>query len=447
MSEGLSPSATARWRRRPLVVGLAILAIVATIAVATAMRPVGLAEVLLLVLVEVVVVSLFAGRTMTAATAVGAVLAVNWFLVPPYGTFQIQNQENWVYLAVFLLLAVGVSTLVEVVVGSERAAAAATAREAVMAEVLRPDSASALDSLRAFRSALDLDDAVLLAPATDEVLLSSARDEAHRRLDAVIDVEVAPGFRVVGHGAEIIGVNREFADTLATAVVRAWESQELVAEQERSARLAEIDRARATLLASVGHDLRTPLAGMRVSADALLMTEGTLSEADRAELLDGLRQSAIRLDEVLGALLDSSRIEAGVLQVDKLPADLVEVAARAVAVWASPRISVIPAPRPVVAVTDAVLLERILANLVANALTHTPQDSPVEVVVAEADDGASVAVIDHGPGLAADSADVGRSRHGMGLLIVDRLAELIGARTTYDQTPGGGLTATVRVPS
>ena len=93
------------------------------------------------------------------------------------------------------------------------------------------------------------------------------------------------------------------------------------------------------------------------------------------------------------------------------------------------------------------LLERIVANLVANALTHTPQDSPVEVVLGEGAGGASVAVIDHGPGLAADSADVGRSRHGMGLLIVDRLADLIGAHTTYDETPGGGLTATVRVPS
>ena len=277
-------------------------------------------------LVEVVVVSLFAGRTMTAATAVGAVLAVNWFLVPPYGTLQIQAQENWVYLAVFLLLAVGVSTLVEVVLGSERAAAAATAREAVMAEVLRPDSASAAGLVagvplgagsRRGRAA------VRRPPGRSSC---AAPGTVRRRpADAVIDVEVAPGFRVVGHGAEIMGVNREFADTLATAVVRAWESQELVAEQERSARLAEIDRARATLLASIGHDLRTPLAGMRVSADALLMTEGTLSEADRAELLGGLRQSAIRLDEVLGALLDSSRIEAGVLQVDKRPADLAEV--------------------------------------------------------------------------------------------------------------------------
>jgi two-component system sensor histidine kinase KdpD len=448
MTRDASTSATARWRRRPLVVALSILAIVATIVVATAMRPVELAEVLLVVLVEVVVVSLFAGRTLAAGTAVGAVLAVNWFLVPPYGTLQIQAQENWVSLAVFLLLAVGVSTLVEVVLVSERAAAGAAAREAVMADVLRPGPASAPDALNAFRSALDLDQATLRAPSTGDVLLRSARDGAGPRLpDSVIDVEVAPGFRVVGHGAEVIGVNREFADALATAVVRAWESQELVAEQERSGRLAEIDRARATLLASVGHDLRTPLAGIRVSADALLMTEGTLTDADRAELLDGLRQSAIRLDEVLGAVLDSARIEAGVLHVDKNPTDLAEVAARAVATWASPRIRLIPAQDAIVAVTDAVLLERILANLVANALTHTAQDSPVEIVVTEGAQGASVAVIDHGPGLATDSADVGRSRHGMGLLIVDRLAELIGVDIAHAETPGGGLTATVRVPT
>lgn len=176
------------------------------------------------------------------------------------------------------------------------------------------------------------------------------------------------------------------------------------------------------------------------------MTEGTLSEADRAELLDGLRQSAIRLDEVLGALLDSSRIEAGVLQVDKRPCDLAEVVARAVAAWASPRIRLVLAELPVVAVTDAVLLERILANLVANALTHTPQGSPVEVVVTAGPRAADVAVIDHGPGLATESADVGRNRDGMGLLIVDRLAELIGVDTTYRETPGGGLTARVRVP-
>jgi two-component system sensor histidine kinase KdpD len=208
-----------------------------------------------------------------------------------------------------------------------------------------------------------------------------------------------------------------------------------------------VDRARAVLLASVGHDLRTPLAGIRVSADALLMTQGSLSDADRVEVLHGLRQSAIRLDEVLGALLDSSRIEAGVLLVDKRPADLALVAAQVVTAWSSPRLSLVGAERAVMGVTDATLLERILANLVANALTHTPQDSPVEVRVAAGVDDVSLEVIDHGPGLAADSADVGRSRHGMGLLIVERLGELIGVSISYDETPGGGLSASVRVPA
>ena len=425
-----------------------MLVIVATVAVATALRPVGLAEVLLVVLVEVVIVSLFAGRAVAAVTSVGAFLAVNWFLVPPYGTLHIQDQENWVSLAVFLILAVGVSSLVEVVLRSERAAAAATAREAVMAEVLRPDSASPSDSLRAFRAALDLDDASLLAPTTGEVLLRSAREGADPApSEVVIDVEVAPGFRVLGRGEEVMGLDSGFADALATAVVRAWESQELVTEQQRSAQLAEVDRARAVLLASVGHDLRTPLAGIRVSADALLMTQGSLSDADRVEVLHGLRQSAIRLDEVLGALLDSSRIEAGVLLVDKRPADLAQVAAQVVTAWSSPRLSLVGAEQPVMGVTDATLLERILANLVANALTHTPQDSPVEVRVTAGVDDVSVEVIDHGAGLAADSADVGRSRHGMGLLIVERLGELIGVGISYDETPGGGLSASVRVPA
>ena len=448
MTRDRSRPPPARWRRRPGVVALAILVIVATVALATALRPVGLTEVLLVVLVEVVIVSLFAGRAVAAVTSVGAFLAVNWFLVPPYGTLDIQDQENWVSLAVFLILAVGVSSLVEVVLRSERAAAAATAREAVMAEVLRPDSASPSDSLRAFRAAFDLDDASLLAPTTGEVLLRSAREgTAQEPSDVVIDVEVAPGFRVLGRGEEVMGLDRGFADTLATAVVRAWESQELVAEQQRSAQLAEVDRARAVLLASVGHDLRTPLAGIRVSADALLMTQGSLSDADRVEVLEGLRESAIRLDEVLGALLDSSRIEAGVLLVDKRPADLALVAAQVVTAWSSPRLSLVGAEQAVMGVTDATLLERILANLVANALTHTPQDSPVEVRVAAGVDDVSLEVIDHGPGLAADSADVGRSRHGMGLLIVERLGELIGVSISYDETPGGGLSASVRVPA
>lgn len=434
----------ARWRRPAALLALAL--IVGTLAVATTMRPVRLAEVLLIVLVEVIAVSLASGRRIAAATAIGATLAVNWLLVPPYGTFRIQAQENWVTLAVFLALAVGASRLVETVLASERAAAAGLTREAVLAEVLRPDTVSAAEALRVLRTALGLDAAALVQAATGRVMQSTGEADGQPRDEPVMTVDVSPAYQVRGWGPGRLGARREYVATLATAVVRAWESEQLTAEQERSARLAEVDQARAALLASVGHDLRTPLAGIRVSAEALAMAGASLDDAARAELLDDLRQSAIRLNEVIGAVLDTSRIEAGALNVDRRATNLAEVAARAVDLLASPRVHLEAPSRPVVGTTDPVLLERVVANLASNALAHTSPDSPVEVVTSQDDGSASISVIDHGPGLAGGSPDVGRNPHGLGLLIVDRLARLIGAELAYGDTPGGGLRATVRTP-
>lgn len=441
-----APPSPARWRRRRGAVALAIAAIAATLLVATLMRPVGLTEVLLLVLAEVIGVSVLAGRTVAAATAGSAFLAVNWLLVPPYGTLHIQAQENWVSLAVFLVLSVGVSTLVESILASERQAAGAEAREAALSEALGTGTTSAADAIRILRTALDLDAADLVELATGRVVASD-RSEGDEPPDpvAALEVPVGPGYLVRGFGPGHLGARTDFVAALATAVVRAWDSERLVAEQERSARLAEVDAARSALLATVGHDLRTPLAGIRVSVDALTVGGDTLTESDRADLLAGLRESAIRLDTLIGAVLDSSRIEAGVATVDPQPTDLRQVVAAAAADLDSPRVRLAVGDDPVTALVDPVLLERVVANLLANALAHTPQDRPVELTCRGDGGGPAIVVADHGPGLSADSVDVGRNRHGMGLLLVQRLAGLIGAEVRHEPTPGGGLTVTVRV--
>ncbi|HSO03617.1 MAG TPA: DUF4118 domain-containing protein, partial [Candidatus Limnocylindrales bacterium] len=162
----------ARWRRRPVVVVLALGLIMATLFVAASARPVDLAEVLLIILVEVIGVALVAGRAVSAATALGATLAVNWFLIPPYGTLHVSSQEDWVFLAVFILVAVGASTLVESVLTAERAAARAAAHESVLAEVLGPGTVSAIDALRMMRTAVDLDEAALVDVSSGDLLLS-----------------------------------------------------------------------------------------------------------------------------------------------------------------------------------------------------------------------------------------------------------------------------------
>ena len=260
---------------------------------------------------------------------------------------------------------------------------------------------------------------------------------------------MTPGFRVIGWGPELFGAQPEYVSSLATAAVRAWESERLVVEQDRSARLAELDAARVALIASIGHDLRTPLTGIRVSADALAMAGDDLPAEDRRALLDSVRSSAIRLDGLLDGVLESARIESGVVTPDARPADLRDIVGRAVAEHASPRLRVHQPGDPVVAVVDEVVTERILANLVSNALVHTPADSPVELVIRPLPGGPMIDVVDHGRGLAPQDAtpDSGRQRHGMGLLIVERLARFAGVGIDMASTPGGGLTVSLRFPA
>lgn len=201
----------------------------ATLLVAVSARPVDLAEVLLILLVEVIGVALVAGRAIAAATALGATLAVNWFLIPPYGTLHIASQEDWVFLAVFVLVAVGASTLVESVLTAERAAARAAAHESVLAEVLGPGKVSAIDALRLMCTAVDLDDAALLDVSSGDLLLSTMwrREPPY---PPCLQIDIAPHYRIRGWGPRRLGLQDDYVTTLATAAVRAWESEQLSAK-------------------------------------------------------------------------------------------------------------------------------------------------------------------------------------------------------------------------
>lgn len=216
---------TSRWRR-PAVLAVALGILAVTLMVAVSQRPVVLSEVLLIVVVEVIGVSLVGGRTVAAATAIGASVAINWFLIPPYGTLHIEAQEDWVFLAVFLILALGAGWLADAVVASERSAARVAAHEAVLAAILAPGGVSAPDALELMRDAVDLDEVALLDVRSGDVLASTMG----RRVPAYpacLEVDIAPGFRVRGWGPRRLGVRTGFATTLAASVVRAWESQQL----------------------------------------------------------------------------------------------------------------------------------------------------------------------------------------------------------------------------
>lgn len=223
-------------------------------------------------------------------------------------------------------------------------------------------------------------------------------------------------------------------------------------EAARAAALVETDRLRTALLQAVSHDLRAPLAAAKASVSAMLGTE--LSKSDRRSLLAGADRSLDRLTSVVSNLLDLSRLQANALPIRIQSTAIEEVVASALTHVHDERgrVTVDIADVPPVS-ADPGLLERVVANLVANALQHTTDRAEVRV----RPDGAYVrlAIRDHGPGVPPDQHErlfVPFQRSGdsdfedgpgLGLALSKGLAEAMGATLEPHATPGGGLTMVV----
>ncbi|WP_344657053.1 sensor histidine kinase [Catenulispora subtropica] len=233
-----------------------------------------------------------------------------------------------------------------------------------------------------------------------------------------------------------------------------------------AAQLEAADRMRTALLTAVSHDLRAPLAAARASVDTLRDPAFDLSDADRTELLGAAHDSLGRLTRLVEDLLDMSRLQSGALKPHLEPVAAEDVLPRAVDdVPASPgRVTLRPPAAEVPpARADGALLERVLANLIGNAVKHTT--SPIEISVAGTASPVTgapiveVRVIDHGPGIPpSDRERVFRPFQrlgdrdnaaglGLGLALARGLTEAMGGTVHPEDTPGGGLTMVVALPA
>ena len=224
--------------------------------------------------------------------------------------------------------------------------------------------------------------------------------------------------------------------------------------------LARDNKARTALLSAVSHDLRTPLAGIKAAVGSLRSDEVTFSPEDEAELLEAVETSADRLDALIGNLLDASRLQTGALVANPREIDLAEVVTPAVRALETPdRVTwhLDDAARHVVA--DPGLLDRVLANVLENALRHGGSDGVV-VTTSALGPRVELRVADHGPGIPADMrgriferfyrADVARNRAsgstGLGLSIVAAIVAAHDGEVSMRETPGGGATFVVSLP-
>jgi two-component system sensor histidine kinase KdpD len=220
-----------------------------------------------------------------------------------------------------------------------------------------------------------------------------------------------------------------------------------------------LDDIRTTLIATVSHDLRAPLAAAMTAVDSLSQDAVPWSAEDEAALITTARASLAQISRLIGSLLDAHRVEHRACLVQRRSTRVADVVVAAVATVpeADPMTVDLPAGLPPVS-TDPVLLERVLANVVANALRFSPPETPPRLVVDRSGSWIEIRVVDEGPGVSPARweqlfqpferpGDVHSANGlGLGLAISRTLANAMGARLQPESTSGGGLTMVIAVP-
>jgi two-component system sensor histidine kinase KdpD len=421
---------------------------------------------MLLFLVLVVVVAVVGGLWPALVAAVVASLVVNWYFTEPLYTFTIAEGQNLVALATFLAVAVIVSTLVTKLARRSADSVHARAEAEALARVaggLAGDDDAVDEMLLHLRTTFELDAVSLLVPDDSSGRAGRWRVEAHAG-------EPAPtqpaghqalglvGGAVVAYDGPILTVDDErvlrvFGAQLSSALER----RRLRAEAAEAEALAEADELRTAILRAVSHDLRTPLASIKASATSLLQDDVDWTPEARQVFLATIEEEADRLNMLVGNLLDMSRLESGALDVVLRPVALEEVVERALASLSGPigpvDVQVSEQLPPVVA--DSGLLERVVANLLSNALRYSPGDTPVRIEAGKVGDHVHLRIIDQGPGVRpADRdrifepfqrlGDRGTATGvGLGLAVARGFTDAMDGELSLEDTPGGGLTTVV----
>lgn len=426
----------------------------------------------------VLVIPVVAGVTIGGFTA-GLVATATGFLVydyvfiPPYYTLAVGAAQNWTALGVYAVVMVMVS---RVVAQAKRSRVEAQRREVEarrlfdLSELLVRESSPAelLDRIvLSVTEAFALTGAALLLPTAGDRLelvaavgtplseselhqLSAgagdpvnvlATDTARRGIQAVALTAAGKGIGLLAlRGLRGGRRERELLGAFANHLSLALERSQLQEHAVRAQLLEEIDRLRRSLVGAVSHDLRTPLATIKVAASALADENRTFSRADSSELAGLIDLQADRLDRLVTNLLDMTRIQSGALELHQQRLKVSELVDEALAMLgpAAPagRIAQkIPEDLPEVYV-DPVLIRQALGNLIDNAIRYAPEGTAVLISGTSGEsDKVEVAVSDAGPGVAIDERKsifqmINRSaaggRGGLGLAIARAFVEVHG---------------------
>jgi two-component system, OmpR family, sensor histidine kinase KdpD len=438
-----------------------------------------------------VAVALVGGLWPAVLAALWSSLLVNYFSTPPTGHLIISDPQNFLALFVFLGVSAAVALVVDLAARRSKEAARARAEAATLSDLTR-GAAGSEDTVEAL-----LDQARTVFQVSGTALFSRGGDGTWQPLASAGQVpegavrqdtgrqdtgrqgpatdgspdgenveEIDAGTRLVLYGRILPASDRRLLAAFGVHLAAQRERQQLMASQREMMRLAESNTMRTSILRAVSHDLRTPLAGIKLAVGALRGTGVRYTPQEEQELLATIEECSDRLDVLVGNLLDMSRITSDSASPHLRPLRWYEVLPGALHGVPPGRVRVeLPANMPEVD-ADQGMLERVVANIVENAVKYAP-DSDIVVVGAAGGLGPAtlggrpageLRIIDHGRGVPAERVldmfrpfqrldDASRAAGvGLGLAVAKGFTEAMGGRLAAEPTPGGGLTMAISLP-
>lgn len=422
-----------------------------------------------LFVIGVLVVALLGGVAPAALSAVLSGLLLNYFLIEPRYTFTIAEPDNAVTTLVLLVVAVAVAALVDNAAKRSREAGRASREAELLAlfagSVLRgADLEALLEKVRETYSQRAVSILRIEAGTSQGAIVSCVGE------DPCVDVDTADTAIDVGDdefwmlmaGRKLLARDRRVLTAVAKQAAGLIKQRELADEAGKAQTIEQADHLRRALLSAVSHDLRTPLAAAKAAVSSLRSDDVDFSADDMGELLATIEESVDQLTALVGNLLDSSRLAAGVVRPQLRRVYLEETVQRALlgisrgatGYGRSGLDRVKVEVGGAVAIADAGLLERVLANLIDNGLRYAP-DSPVRVYAGRVGDRVLINVADEGPGIPRGAEEQmfapfqrlgdrdNRIGVGLGLSVAKGFVEAMGGTISATDTPGGGLTVVV----
>ncbi len=448
-------------RHAVAVAGCAVAVALTTIAVQLLKSVVAVISLGVLYVFPVLASAIAFGIAYSVIVSIASMLAFNWFFIPPVHTFTIADSRNWFALAVYLVTAMVVSSLT-----------ARARSRAVEAERREQETAVIADL------ATSLLGGTLIAQELGRVAERSARvlGAASARIElgpprpppaGESPLELRAAGRLVGtlyvdERADVSpAAQRRFLPALASLLAVAVDREQLAEQALETEALRRSDTTKTAVLQAVSHDFRTPLTAIRAAVDGLRDRALELTDEDRDGLLETIQVETGRLTRLVSNLLDLSRLQAGAAEpVQELwTADSLVAQALTGLDERGHEVQVhVPAELPPVRI-DPAHAQRILVNLLENAIRHSPPGEPVTVRGSATRQEVILRVIDRGPGIPA--ADLERifepfttgnrasgdgARAGLGLAIARGFAQANGGRLWAESQPEQGASFALALP-